>query len=229
MSDPAGDAGWRGRAVERSLRNARERAVSRSERFIQVATELLHETGNLDFTVQELVERSRMSLRSFYQHFASKDELILAVFEEAIRGYIAGLRETVSALDDPVERLRAYITSFSDAGSGGNQRASQALSRYLLVLTRDEPAELARVLEPQVSLLDEILRAGVTSGQVRTDIPTAGLTMLLTHTLMAAVEMNVLGVKVSDFLVRTEDLWAFCAGAVLTAETAEAELKRPVA
>src|SRR5580693_5669518 len=60
------DAGWRSRAVERSLRTARARAVTRSDRFIAAATQLLVETGRTDFTVQDIVERSQMSLRSFY-------------------------------------------------------------------------------------------------------------------------------------------------------------------
>jgi AcrR family transcriptional regulator len=81
MVRPGEAEGWRERAVERSLRSARERAVSRSERFITVATQFLYETGSLEFTVADLVERSGMSLRSFYQHFSGKDELLLAVFE----------------------------------------------------------------------------------------------------------------------------------------------------
>ncbi len=84
-TEPAGDPRWRERAVERSLRKARARAVTRSDRFIAAANALLQETGRTDFTVQEIVERSKMSLRSFYQHFASKDDLLLALFEELIR------------------------------------------------------------------------------------------------------------------------------------------------
>ena len=38
-----------------------------------------------DFTVQEVVERSGQSLRSFYQYFGGKHELLLALFEESVR------------------------------------------------------------------------------------------------------------------------------------------------
>ena len=54
-----GDETWRDRAVERSLRTARAKAVSRSDRFIRTATELLSEPGRTDFTVQELVESAK--------------------------------------------------------------------------------------------------------------------------------------------------------------------------
>jgi AcrR family transcriptional regulator len=217
---PAGQQrqdGWRQRSVERSLRTAREKAESRSDRFIRAASELLFETGNLDFTVQELVERSKMSLRSFYQHFGSKDELLLAVFEGSIATYVDSLRSSIEQIDDPLERLRAYVDSFYQAGRGPNQAASQALSRYLLLLTQTHPSELARVLEPQVALLSEILEAGVASGQLRRDVAPASLTLLITHTLMATVEMNVLRTHLTGEEIGPEDLWAFCAGGVVRA------------
>ena len=192
--------------------------MSRSERFIHVATELLYETGSLDFTVQDLVERSKMSLRSFYQHFASKDELLLAVFEEAIRSYVGTLRESVGVEADPVEKLRVYVTSFYGAGESSNRRASAALSRYLLMLTSADPTELARVLEPQIALLSEIVEEGVAAGRFRQDVSPAVLTILITQTLMSAVEMNVLGTQLTGEPVSAEDLWAFCASAA-TART----------
>lgn len=206
--------GWREKAVERSLRSARERAVSRSERFIQVATELLYENGNLDFTVSELVERSKMSLRSFYQHFAGKEELLLAVFEEAIRGYVQVLRRTVEEAEDPLAKLRAYVTGFYGAGESGDRSTSAALSRYLLGLASSNPSQVARVLEPQIELLREIIDAGIAAGDLRTDIPAPALTLLVTHTLMSAVEMNVLGSRLAGDAVSAEALWRFCSGAV---------------
>lgn len=214
MSNPQGGTGWRERAVERSLRSARERAVSRSERFIRAGTELLYETGGLDFTVQDLVERSKMSLRSFYQHFASKDELMLAVFEEAIRSFVESLRTPIAAQPEPLEKLRVYVTSFYGAGESADRRTSAALTRYLMVLTADDPSELARVLEPQITLLAEIVDAGVASGSLRRDVAASALTILVTQTLMSAVETNVLGTQLMGAPVGADELWSFCRAAV---------------
>ncbi len=204
--------------MERSLRSARERALTRSQRFIAVATQLLHESGSLDFTVQDLVGRSGMSLRSFYQHFASKDDLLLAVLEEAISGFVSSLRVEVEALEDPLDRLRGYITGFSSAGTGANQPASRALSQYLLWLTQSKPAELARVLHPQISLLQEIIEAGVAREQLRADIQPRHLTLLVTQTLMATVEMNVLGSYLDGDQITDEELWSFCTRGVVAAK-----------
>src|ERR1700754_3850429 len=73
--------------------------VSRGDRFIKTAVAILGETGRTDFTVQEVVARSKTSLRAFYQHFSSKDELLLALFERTIAQSVEIWRAEVSGLD----------------------------------------------------------------------------------------------------------------------------------
>lgn len=208
------DGGWRERAVERSLRNARARAVSRSDRFIAAANVLLRETGRTDFTVQEVVERSRMSLRSFYQHFASKDDLLLALFEELIREWIGRLREQVSLEDDPVDRLRAYVLGMYGSLQAVERAPSRALTIYHLRLAESHPSEFAHALSPQIDLLNEILEDGVASGAFRRDVEPVEMSMILTQTLVATLHMSVLGAHWAGTPVRPEALWAFCYGAV---------------
>ena len=58
--------------------------ATRADRFIKTAVAILGETGRTDFTVQEVVARSKTSLRAFYQHFNGKDELLLALFDRTI-------------------------------------------------------------------------------------------------------------------------------------------------
>ena len=82
--DPTGDLSWQQRAVDRSLSSARARAVSRSGQILDAARSLMLETGGIDFTVQDIVDRSGLSLRSFYKHFAGKDELLLALIRTAM-------------------------------------------------------------------------------------------------------------------------------------------------
>ena len=84
-------------AVARSLDSARVRSEGRVQRFLDAGFELLAsaESGK-EFTVQEVVDRSGQSLRSFYQYFAGKHELLLALFDEAIRSTADRLEEQVS-------------------------------------------------------------------------------------------------------------------------------------
>lgn len=210
--------------MERSLRTARAKAVSRSERFIGAATELLGETGGIDFTIQDLVERSGLSLRAFYQHFATKDDLLLAVFEEAIRTFVAQLRTALEGVDDPLERLHTYVAGFY-AAAQTSQPISRALSQYLMVLTQSEPGEVARVLEPQTTLLLEIIEAGAGARQFRRDISPGHLTLLVTQTLMAVVEMNVLGTFLGGDPLGADAVWAYCHAAVVGAPAGDGRIR----
>ncbi|MGH8978465.1 MAG: TetR/AcrR family transcriptional regulator, partial [Acidimicrobiia bacterium] len=99
---------WRQRAVSRSLKAARSRAEQRVQRFMDAAFELIDEKGTTDFTIQEVIDRSKQSLRGFYQYFDGKDELLLALFEETVRDSAEDIRASVDAESDPIERLRAF-------------------------------------------------------------------------------------------------------------------------
>src|SRR4029078_1247815 len=112
-ADPPTDpASWRELAVARSLDPARARAEKRVQRFLDAALALLQEPPDREFTVQEVVERSGQSLRSFYQYFEGKHELLLALFEESIRNTTGYLRARVAGEDDPTERLHHLVVEY---------------------------------------------------------------------------------------------------------------------
>src|ERR1700744_1473375 len=96
---------WRQRAVDRSTRAPKLRAEQRVQRFLDAAQAVITDKGSTDFTVQEVVERSSQSLRSFYQHFDGKHELLLALFEDALRRTTVQIAAAAGAKIDPVDAL----------------------------------------------------------------------------------------------------------------------------
>src|SRR6202142_1836690 len=104
----ASEPAWRERAVSRSVNAARSRAEQRVQRFLGAAFELIDEKGTTEFTIQEVIDQSKQSLRGFYQYFDGKDELLLALFEETIREATDDLRAVADSATDPLERLRAF-------------------------------------------------------------------------------------------------------------------------
>src|SRR5262249_30034871 len=101
---------WKRQTVQRSLRSAHARAHARSDRFVAAATRLLQEKGSTDFTVQDVVDRSKMSIRTFYKYFASKEDLLVAVCETVVaREAVPRLRKQIGKFKDPERRFRAYV------------------------------------------------------------------------------------------------------------------------
>jgi AcrR family transcriptional regulator len=199
-------SGWQQRALDRSLVEAKRRALDKSNGFVQAAKELLDETGGLTFTVQDVVDRSKLSLRSFYQTFASKDDLLLALFEEYIVSAAAWQRNRMARHDDPVEQIRVFLTSLWTGKL--SPEVVRSLALYRLTLSATRPADLEHALEPQLEVLLEAVERGIASGQVRDDIGSERLAEIILHTGTAAVNTTILrtGSESPDVV------WAFCLG-----------------
>jgi len=199
---------WQQRALDRSLVEARRRALNKSNGFVRAAMKLLRESGGLQFTVQEVVDRSKLSLRSFYQTFASKDELLLALFEEYIATAALWLREQMEEHDDPIEQIRVFLTSLWEGKLEPD--VARALALYNLTLASTRPAELEHALEPQLAVLHEAVERGVATGQVRDDISSRRLAEILLHTGTAAVHTTILRTGHES----PDDVWALCLGGI---------------
>jgi AcrR family transcriptional regulator len=201
-------SGWQQRALDRSLVDARRRALNKSNGFVRAAMKLLQESGGLQFTVQEVVDRSKLSLRSFYQTFASKDELLLALFEEYIATAAVWQREQMEGEDDPIEQIRIFLTSLWEGKLEPD--VVRALARYNLTLASTRPADLEHALEPQLAVLLEAVERGVATGKVRDDVSSRRLSEILLHTGTAAVHTTILRTGHES----PDDVWAFCLGGI---------------
>jgi AcrR family transcriptional regulator len=183
---------WQARALERSLAGARARSVERLSQFVAAARALAAETGSSAFTVQQVVARSGQSLKSFYRHFESKDDLLLALLEEDIAVGALFLGELVSAHDDPVERVRTWFTGLFDLLAAGEQAYVSVLVREHQRLSESRPDELDRAVAPFIDLLADELERGVADGTVRAPEPRRDARLML-HLVLGSIHELVLG------------------------------------
>ena len=156
-------SGWQQRALDRSLVEAKRRALNKSNGFVEAAMELLDETGGLNFTVQDVVDRSKLSLRSFYQTFASKDDLLLALFEECVAtaADVATRADGEARRPDRADPRVPHQPVEQPAQPRGGPRP-RALQPH--AVGRPVPSDLAHTLEPQLKVLHEAVERGIASG-----------------------------------------------------------------
>ncbi len=172
---PTADGGtWRDQAVARSLDPARVRAEKRVQRFLDAALELMSDSDSKDFTVQQVVERSEQSLRSFYQYFAGKYELLLALFEESVRTTAEHLEETATKIDDPMERLQAFVVEYYRICTPATKRRAKsdgpnpaAIAEFAQQLLTEHPKEAALAFGPLVELMERLLAEAADAGALR--------------------------------------------------------------
>jgi len=158
------DAVWRDRAIERSTRAARERAAVRVQQFLNAAREIIAEKGSTEFTVQEVVDRSKQSLRSFYQYFDGKHELLLALFEEEMGEAVARVKR-VTVDGDPLDRLEQTVLVLYELCSPSELSEQPLFLEFAQRLLVTHPSEVASayapLLEYIVSMVEEAGDAGL--------------------------------------------------------------------
>jgi AcrR family transcriptional regulator len=206
--------GWRQRAVSKSLSAARTRAEQRVQGLLDAAFALIDDRGTTEFTIQEVVDRSKQSLRGFYQYFESKDELLFALLEESIRESLKDLRSVVESETKPLGRLRAFTIRLHEwCEPLGTRRKRGAhnrvpISEFSLQLALKNPERLTVAMAPISRLLLELLKDAVAAGGLRTT-DTQRAALLIQQTVMYGWLMNRF-VQNPRSRITAEDAWEFC-------------------
>ena len=102
--------------------------------ILQSAAEAFAERGYRDTTLSELIARSGLTKGAFYFHFASKEQLALAVLEEKQRQWREFVQEQVLARPRAIDQLLALGPAMirlhrEDPGAYSAQRLARDLAR----------------------------------------------------------------------------------------------------
>jgi AcrR family transcriptional regulator len=139
--------------------------------LLAVATEVFAESGYSGARVDEIAERTRTTKRMIYYYFGGKEQLYMAVLENAYRG----IREAEQRLQvdhvDPVVAMRRLAELTFD-----HHLDHQAFIRLVSIENIHRGEFISRLDslrslgQPATSLLDEILARGRAAGVFRDDV-----------------------------------------------------------
>jgi AcrR family transcriptional regulator len=187
----------------------------RERRFMKSALAILGETGRTDFTVLEVVERSKTSLRSFYQHFTTKDELLLALIDKIMSESTKKWREDTSGVQSTAA-LRVLIDRIcKPAESSTQDRVNRGLTNYNDHLAETLPREYARVLSPLHELLKDIINRGIDEGTFRHGIAVDATAALIMQSALGAMRLQVLGAELNGAPIDADHIYEFCLAGLL--------------
>jgi AcrR family transcriptional regulator len=201
-------ARWRERSLERALEREKRKSADQADRFLEAARALSQETGSLDFTVQQVVERSGVSLRSFYRNFAGKDELCLALFEEMTVEACEAIQKRLVGIEDARERLRVAVQRLYLADLG--RRIMGSISRQIHELAANRPEDLRASQQPVIDLLETEIERAVDQGVAEPqDVRKQAVMLLILIT--GHNQWRSDGVMGGSWpVIRADDLWASC-------------------
>jgi AcrR family transcriptional regulator len=216
VSAPGDEPSWKQRAVERSTRAAKLRAEQRIQRFLDAAQVIIADKGSTDFTVQEVVDRSRQSLRSFYQHFDGKHELLLALFEDALRRATDQIAAAAADHDDPVEALKTAVQLLFELSRPDPSAQRPLFTDFAPQLMLSHPAEVRRAHASLLELLTTLTRAAASAGTLRDRFEPARAAALTMETVMfVANSSGAADTEGTGRPITADEIWDFCAGGVI--------------
>lgn len=209
LDDGLAAADWQRRVVDRSLRSATKRSIDRGSSLISAAATLLERSNGDGFTVQDVANEAGQSLRTLYQYFESKDDLLLAVFEEAMRTYARILRAAIEGLEDPLDRLAGGVIAALRMPDFSETGIDRGLARLRLRLGEVDPDLVARSQEPVTALMRELVQAAADSGQISPSDPEEA-TYVILALRAASITSRTLGNDFGVELPSIAEITSFC-------------------
>jgi len=150
--------------------------ASQRTRLLEAVGRAVAERGYAAATIDDVVGRAGVSKKTFYDHFADKQDCFLAAYEAASEELLERVREAHASEDDWLERARAGIRAYLRWLA-----AEPALARVFLI---EVAAAGPQALEQREGLRDryaELMRERRVDGQAKLPIE-------VFHAVVAAVD-----------------------------------------
>ncbi|MBB4930605.1 AcrR family transcriptional regulator [Lipingzhangella halophila] len=113
--------------AESNAQNRLERRKARTRAALIQAAQAFLAAGNTTAPILEITQAADVGMGSFYNHFATKDELFGAAIADALDSYGATLDQLTAGIDDPAQLFAQGFRL-----SGRLHRRNPQLSRVLL-------------------------------------------------------------------------------------------------
>ena len=89
------------------MKAAQEKSSGTRQRILDTASRLFYQQGYNLTGINQLIEEAQVAKASLYQHFSSKDDLLLAYLSQKSREWFTQLQEHVASYSSPKEKILA--------------------------------------------------------------------------------------------------------------------------
>ena len=126
----------------RALAGRYEAYTDEVRRLLDAAFTVMRRTGSVSPRVSEIVNEAGLSNQAFYRHFASKDELLIAVLDDGLQQLVDYLEHVMDKAETPIDRVRRWVEGIlaqaRDAQAASSTRPFVVNSLRLRDQFRDE-------------------------------------------------------------------------------------------
>ncbi len=155
-----------------------ERSAATRERLLAAAVEAFAASGFAGTTTRDIAARAGMSPAAVYVHYATKEELLFEISRRGHRGSLQIMTEVAEATEEPLERVKAMISTFS-RWHAVNSREGRIVQYEFDALTTEHRSEIAEYRRGIEKLMRDALTAGIAAEVMDvTDVKGTALALL---------------------------------------------------
>jgi AcrR family transcriptional regulator len=181
------------------LSPGRQKALARRrQRLLDAAAGLLFSGGYDKLAVREVADLAGLSTRTLYNHFASKEHLVLAVVTDLARRSWLTLADDLPEDISPIERAR-HLLAGASAGLTGAPDVAGAIVR---AMGSRQPELVPLLVEFDTTMREALTRALAPDQPTQHDIERA---VLLQQVWFTAMVSWISGVQDPDYMTRSID------------------------
>lgn len=145
----------------------------------RAAWQLVHAHGLPALSMSQIADEVGISRATLYRYFPDVEAILVAWHADQVEHHLAALGEAASAEGSPIERLEAILNSAAAIA----QEIPHSPELATLLHGGDDIAHAEQRL---LALLEGVITAAVTAGQVRSDLPPADLARYCLYAVTAA-------------------------------------------
>jgi AcrR family transcriptional regulator len=176
-------------------------------KIIEIARNIFSHFGFKKTTMEEIALATRKGKSSIYYYFNSKEDIFKAVVEKEAEELKEELYKKISDIEDPIERLKVYITV--------RMRKLKKLTNFYTALKSDYLSNLEFIEEirksydiDEVRIVTGIIEEGIESGKFSVKDPHQSAVAIVTA--MKGLEVPLfISKEHGNFEVRLENLINF--------------------
>lgn len=184
-------------SAQKTAREAKKSRLEEAQRtrdaLVDAAMELFVEEGLTKPSLDAICARAGFTRGAFYVHFATRDDLIAAVVEKAMGGFIDAMITTGEAGADLATIVRAFAAAVR---AGGFPFAGQVRGHQIMEACLRSPmlrAKYLKLLQRARDRLSDTVRRGQEAGTIRPDVDSSAVAQLLLALVLGVQTASELG------------------------------------
>jgi TetR/AcrR family transcriptional regulator, transcriptional repressor for nem operon len=173
--------------------------VSKGERtrtqILEQSANLFNRYGYAATSLSDVMAATGLEKGGIYNHFSSKEDLMLEAFEFAVRGVEARYREGINGRVGAIERLNAILEVFEGMVVNPTLRGGCPMMNAAIEADDAMPAlrdRVRRAMDGWQTTVKGIVERGKLEGQIRAEVDASELSSVLFSMLEGAVMLSKL-------------------------------------